>query len=351
MPGLQGDSEPVSVYLKLTHESGHARGNGSEVMVIKLLVLRGHVPHERAAGDHQVGPGRVQGLVDEEILLLPSEIAENLVHGRVEETADGQGGVRNGLDGLFQRGLVVQCLAGIGNENGRDTEGVTLDENRGGRVPRGISTRLEGGADASAGEGGSVGFLLCERLAVELFYHSPFTVILNQGVVLLGGAFGKGLEPVRDMGHVMVQGPFLHAPGDSVGGGAVEGLAVVDAVQQCPEHVRLEIPAHLRAVAHEFAVILGSTFLRDIHGQCLLLEGIPYQVQSVAFHILFQIKIRFATWENRTIWDYRRTVVSDSLSNRVDTTTNALPGLSLRALLLFLIDVCHICSLTNCLQS
>ena len=42
--GLQGDAQFQGLYLEVFHEGGHAGGDGAEVVVFELLVLRGLVP-------------------------------------------------------------------------------------------------------------------------------------------------------------------------------------------------------------------------------------------------------------------------------------------------------------------
>ena len=161
---------------------------------------------------------------------------------------------------MGMQSLVVQRLAGVGDEHRGDAEGVVLDEDRGGGVPGGVAAGFEGRPEAAAGERRRVRLLLGKHLAVKGFDYAALAVIVDQGVVLFRRAFGQGLEPVRDMRHVMLQGPFLHA-----------------------------ILLHLVPVEGQFAEILGRPPLGSVHGPCLLHEGFPHQVESV--HIL-----QFVLW-------------------------------------------------------
>lgn len=121
------------------------------------------------------------------------------------------------MDGFLQGGLVVKRFSGIGNEDGGDHERVSDDEDGARGIPGTVASCLEGAADASAGETGCIGFLLDELLAGELFHHTALAIVLHEAIVLLGRAFGQGLEPVGAMGGTELHGPFLHAFGKKTG--------------------------------------------------------------------------------------------------------------------------------------
>ena len=80
----------------------------------------------------------------------------------VEEVAHLCGGAVNGVQCPEQRGLVVERLAGIGDEDGGDAEGVIDHKGRRRGVPGSVAASLEGVADAAVGETGAVGFLLSQ---------------------------------------------------------------------------------------------------------------------------------------------------------------------------------------------
>ena len=69
--------------------------------------------HQCATGQQQVGAGRVQPLIYEEVLLLPTEVAGHLLHRRVEIVAYLRCRHIDGMKGTQQRSLVVERLAGI----------------------------------------------------------------------------------------------------------------------------------------------------------------------------------------------------------------------------------------------
>ena len=174
--------------------------------------------HEGAAGEHEVRAGGEEVFVYQEVFLFPAQEGVHALHFGVEELAHGNGCIVYGLEGLLERGLIVQCFSGVGNEDGGDAQGVVLDEYGGGRIPGGVAAGFEGGADTAVGEGGGVGLLLNQGFAVELLNHAAFSVGVQEGVVFLCGALGEGLEPVGDMGGAVLQRPYLHAFGYFVGG-------------------------------------------------------------------------------------------------------------------------------------
>ena len=176
------------------------------------------MPHQGAAGDHKVRSRGIERLINKEIFLLPSEVGIYLRDRLVEEAADRGGRIRNGLEGLFERSFVVQGLTGVGDEHRRDAERVINDEHRGSRIPGRVAPRLEGGADAAVRERGGVRLLLGEGFSVESLDDSTLAVIVDQGIVLLGGTLGQRLEPMRHMGDMVFHSPFLHTFGHSVSG-------------------------------------------------------------------------------------------------------------------------------------
>jgi len=73
-------SQFESLYLEVFHERGDTYRDGSEVMILELLVLRRLMTHERASGEKQVRARRIESLVHQKILLLPSEIGKHLLN-------------------------------------------------------------------------------------------------------------------------------------------------------------------------------------------------------------------------------------------------------------------------------
>ena len=117
-----------------------------------------------------------------------------------------------------------------------------------------------------------------KKVAVE--FHSYSKTAGFTGVVLLGGAFGERLEPVRVVCHAVLFGPLLHAGGHGVGYGAVERRTVVYYVNQRLVHLRRQVLVHLGAVEHILSKILRRPFHRRNHFQRLLLESAFYYSES-----------------------------------------------------------------------
>ena len=215
VPGLDRDAELVQLHLGLEHAGEDPLGDRPEVVVFHLLALRRLGAEEGPAGVHQVGPGEVEVLVDQEVFLLGAA-------GRVdprrlvvaEELEDPHRLLREGVHRAEQRGLLVERLAGPATEGGRDAEGgavgVFEDEGRAGRVPRGVAAGLERGADAAGGEAGGVGLAPDQLLAAELGDRRAGLRRGEERVVLLGGQAGHRLEPVGVVGGAVLHRPLLH---------------------------------------------------------------------------------------------------------------------------------------------
>ncbi len=99
--------------LKVFHEGLDALWYGAEIVVVHLLVLGALVAHERAAGEYEVGTGEIEVLVHEEILLLPSEVGDDLLHVGIEIVAHVSGSHVDGVERAEQRCLVVEGLTSI----------------------------------------------------------------------------------------------------------------------------------------------------------------------------------------------------------------------------------------------
>ena len=152
MTGLARDAEFERLYFQILHESLHTLRDGSEIMVVHLLVLRRVVSHQGTACEHQVRASRIETLIYQEVLLLPSEIGLHLLYLWVEVVAHLGSRLAQGMERAEQWSFVVQSLTGIRNKDGRDTEGIVDDEHRRCRIPCRIATSLEGVADTAVRE-------------------------------------------------------------------------------------------------------------------------------------------------------------------------------------------------------
>ena len=119
---LDRNAQLQALILEVLHEGHHTRRNRTEIVVLQLLVLGRLVTHERTPREHQVGTCGPETLVNEEILLLPAQIGEDLRNILVEVVADLRGSGINRRKGPQQGHLVVERLARIGDEDGRDAE-------------------------------------------------------------------------------------------------------------------------------------------------------------------------------------------------------------------------------------
>ena len=72
MTCLTGDGEFQGLDLQILHEGLHTVRDGTEVVVVHLLVLRTLMTHQRTTSHQQVRTGRVESLIHEEILLFPT---------------------------------------------------------------------------------------------------------------------------------------------------------------------------------------------------------------------------------------------------------------------------------------
>ena len=150
--GLDRNAEPVGMPFEIFHELQYTAWDGSEVVVVELLVFCGDVSHEGPAGLGQIGAGLEQSFVHEKILLFPSQRHVDLCDILVEELTHVDSGFVEGKQRFEQRGLEVERFTCVGDENAGDTE--CLVENEGGRarVPCRISSGLERVAKTSGRE-------------------------------------------------------------------------------------------------------------------------------------------------------------------------------------------------------
>ena len=246
--------------------------------------------HQGASGQHQVRPGGKQVLVHEEILLLPAQVGMDFPDLGIEEPADRQGGIVHCLQRFLERRLVVQGLAGVGEEDRRDAERVLLDEDRRRRIPGRVATGLEGGPQAAAREGGCVRLLLDQGLAVEGLDHASLLVVFQQGIVLLGRQVVEGLEPVGDVGDAVAQGPGLHPVGHLVRRLHVQRFPVVNAVDQGIVGPDVQIFPHLVPVEDQLSEVIGRPLRRGLYGDGFLLESVLDDIESQFAHVRFILK-------------------------------------------------------------
>ena len=172
---------------------------------------------------------------------------------------------------LQQRCLVIECLACVGDEDGRNAKRIVDDEDRTCRVPGRIASCLESVPDAAVGEGAGIRLLLYEQFAGEFLHHTALSVMLDEGVMLLCCTFCQGLEPVGVVRRTVFLCPLLHALCHGIGDGTVQTCSVVDDIHQLLIDVNRQVFVHLRAVEH----ILPVEFSRAFFGRADLEGAFP----------------------------------------------------------------------------
>ena len=227
---LRGDSELPKALLDLGHELEDARLDCAEVVVVKLLVLRGRGAEYGAASLQKVGTPHVKAPVDEKILLLgaKSDLDMRLRLGELRHQPLHRAGER--LERAKKRRLHVERVARERAKRRRYAQGravlVALHESGGSRVPRRVASGLESRPEAARGERARIRLAADQVLAGETLHRLRGTGRFKESVVLLGRAAGERLEPVGEVGRALPDGPVLHARGDRVRDGRIEGLPV-----------------------------------------------------------------------------------------------------------------------------
>ena len=271
MTGLDRNAELQTLIFELLHEGDHACRDCPEVVILQLLVLGRLVSHEGSARQHQVGAHGPQTLIDEEVLLLPAEVGVDLLDRAVEVVADLRGGLINGRNRAQEGHFVVERLARVGDEDGRNTERSIHD--KGGRcgIPGRVAARLEGVADAAVGERRSIRLGLRQELTRELLDHATEAVRLCEGIVFLGRAARQGLKPVRIVVGTMLQGPLAHAGGDRVGHLALQGRSVGHRVRKGLKGFLVEVFAHRLTAEHFSPEVIRRTAFGSLylHGRVI----------------------------------------------------------------------------------
>ena len=91
---------------------------------------------------------------------------------------------------------------------------------------------MEGGAQAAVREARGIGLALDELLTREGHDHAAVGLRIDEGIMLLARYARKRLEPVREVGRTVFDGPFLHSVRYYVGNFQVERFAIVDGAHE-----------------------------------------------------------------------------------------------------------------------
>ena len=266
---LDRNTELQRLALQVLHKLDHTVGNRTEIVVLQLLVFGALVTHQRATRQHQIGACSPQTLVDQEVLLLPTQKCGYALDLGIEVVAYVHRSLTHRRDRAQQGQLVVECLASVGDENGWNTECCIDDKCGRCCVPSRVTARLEGVADTAIGERRGVGLLLNEQLTRERLDDTALAIVFEECVVLLGCASRQRLEPVRIVRSALIHSPLLHTCGYLVGNLAREGRSVIHRVEHSVVDGFVEITAHCGTVENLRAeVFRGASF------GCLGSEGL-----------------------------------------------------------------------------
>ena len=269
---LGQDAELPQLLVQILHIRRDARTDGAEIMIVQLLTLGRLRAEERPAAQAQILALQIELLVDQEIFLLRADLRVDLLGLVVtEQTQDAHGLTADRVDGAQQRRLFIQRLAGVGAENGRDAEAAVLDEGKCRRVPAGIASGLERGAQAARRERGGVRLTADQLLAGEVHDDLAAADRMDEAVVLFGGHAGERLEPVGEVRRAVLQSPDLHAVGDVVCDVERERRARAQAVLPCLERGAGYILLHSGLIKYVAAKQFRDLFFR-LH-ECFLLAN------------------------------------------------------------------------------
>ena len=256
--GLGGHRELPQLVVELLHELVDGGTDGAEVVLLELLALDRLAAKEGAAAHDEVGARGVVLLLDEEVLLLGAHGGGHGFDVLAKERKDALGLLVKGDGGAQQRRLLVERLAGVGDERRGDAQHLVLDEGGGGGVPGGVAAGLERGAQAAGRETRGIGLALDEGLAGEGLQRAAVSGGLHEGVVLLGRDARERLEPVRVVRGTLLERPLLHGVGNLVGDVEVECLALLDDAGELLVGGLGQTLAHDGVAEHQAAVLLGD---------------------------------------------------------------------------------------------
>ena len=277
---LQRNTELQTLILQVTHKGEYSLRNSTEVVVVELLILRRLVTHKGATCLHKVGACRPESIINQEVLLLPAEEYLYSLDTAVEVFAHLGCSIRYCGNRTEQRGLVVQCLARVRYKYGRDAECRIYDKCWRCRVPRRVTSCLEGVADTATRERRSVRLLLYEHLARELFQHSSRAVRLRERIVLLGCSACKWLKPMAIVVCTILQCPLTHTCCYRIGNICREWGIVLDGVEQRLVNLLVEILAHLRTTENHNSEVIRWVLCWGFHLYGLVVESLLEHLKS-----------------------------------------------------------------------
>ena len=160
MLGLSQDAQFPQFFVQVLHKIFDAFLNDAKVMVFHFLSLGNLGAKQSTAGINQIFTFFPHSLVHQEIFLFRTHGGNNFFRRHTQDVQDAAGSFVDNGGAPEQRRLLIQHVAGIRTERGRNAQAVILDKSVAGRIPGGVAPGFEGGAQAAGREAGSVRFAL-----------------------------------------------------------------------------------------------------------------------------------------------------------------------------------------------
>ena len=136
------------------------------------------------------------------------------------------------VEGAEQGRFVVERFPGIGDKNGGYAKCVVVNECRRGDIPSRIAACFKCVSNAAIRKTGSIGLLLNEQLAAKFFNHSMLSIVFNERIVLFCRAFIERMKPVGVVCASPFDSPFLKTGSHTICHSQIQGLFVVDSVDE-----------------------------------------------------------------------------------------------------------------------
>src|SRR3546814_216186 len=182
-------------------------------MIFQLLIFSSHMAEKRPVCQVKVRPGVVQFEVHQEVFLFDPQAGIDLIDGAVKVITYINSCLIYTADGFQQRRLVIEGLAGIGNEycwNTKRSASARLafnNESRGRWIPCRIATGFKSYPKAAAWKAGSVRLLLSKGFSSEFFQSGAIRRRFKKSIVFFSCQSCERLKPVGIMRSTFTNGP------------------------------------------------------------------------------------------------------------------------------------------------
>ena len=259
--GLGWDAKADELVFHILHEALHTGGNGTKVVVLKLLPLGRGSAKKGPSTEQKVRTKGCEVFVHQKVFLFGAHLCMYACCRCVAKKAQyAQSLLREGSDGADERDLAIERLARIGVEEGGNVQGCGIGswdhEDRHGRIPGRVAAGLEGRAYAARREGGRIRLAAYEHLAGKVADGLAVAYGREEGIVLFRSGSGHGLEPVGVVGGTLCHGPFLHGSSNAVRHGRIEATTAVDDALKVLVDILRQALAHLLQGEDVFAKYL-----------------------------------------------------------------------------------------------